>query len=47
MRLSLTYDQGREMADHAHLVRQTRMKVFFAHPRSPWEQGINEGFFCW
>ncbi len=42
MRLSLTYDQGREMADHAHLSRQTGMKVFFAHPRSPWERGINE-----
>jgi len=42
MRLSLTYDQGREMAHHAHLARQTGMKVFFAHPRSPWERGINE-----
>ena len=42
MRLSLTYDQGKEMAHHQHLSRQTGMKVYFAHPRSPWERGINE-----
>jgi IS30 family transposase len=41
-RLSLTYDQGKEMADHAHLARQLGMKVFFAHPHSPWERGRNE-----
>lgn len=30
------------MANHAHLSRQTGMKVYFAHPHSPWERGINE-----
>ena len=42
MRLSLTYDQGREMAGHAHLSRQRGMQVNFAHLHSQGERGINE-----
>lgn len=42
LRLTLTYDQGREMAQHRLFTKDTKMKVFFAHPRSPWERGTNE-----
>jgi IS30 family transposase len=42
MRLSMTYDNGREMAHHKALSQTTVIQVYFAHPYSPWERGINE-----
>jgi IS30 family transposase len=42
MRRSMTYDQWREMARHRQLSERTGLKIYFAHPHSPWESGINE-----
>jgi IS30 family transposase len=41
-RLSMTYDQGREMTAHEQLAESTGVKVYFADPHSPWQRGINE-----
>jgi len=35
MKLTMTYDQGREMAQHKLFTKITGVKVYFAHPRSP------------
>lgn len=42
MRLSLTYDQGSEMHQHKLFQKNTKMKVYFCHPASPWERGTCE-----
>src|SRR5512147_587670 len=42
LRRSLTYDQGPEMREHRLFTKQTKMKVYFAHPHCPWERGTNE-----
>ena len=42
LRQSLTYDQGKEMAQHERLALSTGMRIFFADPHSPWQRGSNE-----
>ena len=42
LKKSMTYDQGKEMSEHQLFTIDTGIKVFFAHPGSPWERGTNE-----
>jgi IS30 family transposase len=42
VRLTLTWDQGSELAYHDQLAPLLREGVFFAHPGSPWQRGTNE-----
>jgi len=39
---TLTYDNGKEMAEHKQIAEELGIKVYFAHPYSSWERGVNE-----
>ena len=42
LRNTLTYDRGKEMAEHAQLAQRLAIQIFFADPYSPWQRGTNE-----
>lgn len=39
---SLTWDRGKELADHQRFKLHTNVDVYFCDPRSPWQRGSNE-----
>ena len=42
LKISITYDNGKEFAWHKVIETENKMMVYFAHPYSSWERGSNE-----
>jgi IS30 family transposase len=42
LRKTMTYDRGKEMAEHKKFTLATGIKVYFCDPHSPWQRGTCE-----
>jgi len=42
LRRTLTWDRGKEMAEHVRFTIDTGVQVYFCDPRSPWQRASNE-----
>jgi IS30 family transposase len=44
LRRTMTFDNGKEFADHLKIAQATQLDIYFARPYHAWERGSNENF---